>query len=58
MTLAERCDQYLAKAGEAEQQAENAEDEFHRSIWLRVAAGYRDLAKIYDPERPPIGWWN
>lgn len=49
---------YLAKAVEAGQQAEKAEEDFARSIWLKVAAGYRDLARIYDPRRPDVGWWN
>ena len=58
MTIADRYDQYLDRAEEAKRQAENAADDFARSTWLRVAAGYRDLARIYDPRRPDFGWWN
>ena len=58
MNIAERYDQCLAQAREAERQAEKAEDEFGKSAWLRVAAGYRNLAKTYDPRRPDVGWWN
>ena len=58
MNIADRYDQYLVQAAEAERQAEKAEDDFARSTWLRVAAGYRNLAKMYDPQRPDIGWWN
>ena len=58
MNITERYDQYLAKAGDAERQAEMAKDEFTKTTWLRVAAGYRDLAKTYDPRRSDFGWWN
>jgi hypothetical protein len=58
MTIADLYDQYLARAAEANRQAEMATDEFAKSTWLRVAAGYRDLAKTYDPRRSDFGWWN
>jgi len=58
MNIAQRYDQFLAKAGEAERQAEKAEDDFAKSTWLKVAARYRDLAKTYDPRRRDVGWWN
>jgi hypothetical protein len=38
-------DEFLAKAKEAEEQAANAPDERSREGWLRIAYGYRDLAR-------------
>jgi hypothetical protein len=38
-------DEYLAKAKEAEDQAAKAADERSREGWLRIAYGYRDLAR-------------
>lgn len=37
-------DAFLAKAKEAEGQAEKAKDEATKASWLRIAAGYHDLA--------------
>ena len=39
-----RREEYLAKAKEAEEKAEKAKDENDKASWLRVAAGYHDLA--------------
>jgi len=38
-------DEYLARAKEAEDQAAKAADERSREGWLRIAYGYRDLAR-------------
>jgi len=38
-------DEYLAKAKDAEDQAAKAPDERSREGWLRIAYGYRDLAR-------------
>lgn len=40
--------EYLAKAKEAEEQAEKARDEGSKASWLRIAAGYHDLAARQD----------
>ena len=37
-------EEYLAKAKEAEEKAEKAKDEANNASWLRIAAGYHDLA--------------
>ena len=37
-------DEYLSKAKEAESHAEKARDEANKASWLRIAAGYHDLA--------------
>lgn len=34
----------MAKAKDAEEQAEKASDEANKAAWLRIAAGYHDLA--------------
>lgn len=44
MTDEARIKQHLAKAKEAEEQAEKATDEANKASWLRIAAGYHDLA--------------
>lgn len=44
MGVSERQAEYLAKAKEAEQQAEKSKDENSKASWLRIAAGYHDLA--------------
>lgn len=51
MAIADRYREYLDKAEEAEEQAAKAADEFTKSSWLKVAAGYRDLAKMAQTER-------
>jgi hypothetical protein len=40
-----KLDEFLAKAKEAEKQAAKAPDERSREGWLRIAYGYRDLAR-------------
>jgi hypothetical protein len=40
--------EYLAKAKEAEEKAEKAKDEENKASWLRIAAGYHDLASRAD----------
>lgn len=40
----QRREVYLAKAKEAEEQAEKATDDANKASWLRIAAGYDDLA--------------
>ena len=45
MGAKERQDEFLAKAKEAEEQAAKAVDERSREGWLRIAFGYRDLAR-------------
>jgi hypothetical protein len=40
--------EYLAKAREAEDQAEKAKGDSAKSAWLRIAAGYHDLAARQD----------
>jgi hypothetical protein len=37
--------EYLARAKEADDQAAKATDERSREGWLRIAYGYRDLAR-------------
>jgi hypothetical protein len=49
MSTADRKTQYLAKAKDAEEQAEKAKDELSKSEWLRIAAGYHALAAHQDP---------
>jgi len=44
----QRKQEYLDKAGEAEDQAEKATDEQAKASWLRIAAGYHDLAARQD----------
>lgn len=44
MTDAEQRDDHLASAADADKKAAASKDEFIRTAWERVAAGYRDLA--------------
>ena len=44
MSAADRKAEYVAKAKEAEEQAERTKDEVSKASWLRIAAGYHDLA--------------
>jgi hypothetical protein len=37
-----RREEYVAKAKEAEEQAEKVKDEASKASWLRIAAGYHD----------------
>jgi hypothetical protein len=46
MTGKTRFDQYMAKAQEAQEQAEKARDPKSEEAWRRIAANYRDLAMI------------
>ena len=39
---------YLARAKEAEEQAKKSGDEASKASWLRIAAGYHDLAARQD----------
>ena len=45
MDIKRRQEEFLAKAEEAEEQAAKAPDERSREGWLRIAFGYRDLAR-------------
>ena len=44
MSADPRVAEYLAKAKEAEDMAEKAHDDANKASWLRIAAGYHDLA--------------
>ena len=46
MSKDERAEAYLAKAKEAEEQAEKAKDTVVKTTWERIAKGYRDLARM------------
>jgi hypothetical protein len=46
MAKDDRAEAYLAKAKQAEQQAEKAADPVAKSTWERIAKGYRDLARM------------
>lgn len=39
-------DDYVALAADAEGMAAEVRDEEHKATWLRIAAGYRDLARM------------
>ena len=43
-----RKDAYSQQAKDAEEQAEKAPDEASKASWLRIAAGYHDLAARLD----------
>jgi len=45
MAKEDRAEVYLAKAKEAEAQAQKAADPQVKSSWERIAKGYRDLAR-------------
>jgi hypothetical protein len=47
-----RKDEFLAKAKEAEEQAAKTTDETAKASWLRIAAGYHDLAAHQDGPKP------
>lgn len=49
MSAAHRKAEYLAKAKEAEEQAERVKDQESNASWLRIAAGYHDLAARQEP---------
>jgi hypothetical protein len=45
-------DEYLEKAKEAESQAEKASGDDNKAAWLRIAAGYDDLAaQAFEPPK-------
>lgn len=46
MAKEDRAELYLAKAKQAEEQAQKASDPHARSTWERIAKGYRDLARM------------
>jgi hypothetical protein len=50
MYYAERRDDYLASAADADKKAALARDECARTGWMRVADGYRDLAARLVPD--------
>ena len=49
----DRLAEYLAKAKDAEEQAAKAMDEATKSSWLRIAAGYHELAGREGPHLKP-----
>ena len=51
MSPQSRKEEYLAKAKEAEEQAEKSKDEASKSAWLRIAAGYHDLIARQAPPK-------
>ncbi|HEY8255966.1 MAG TPA: hypothetical protein VIG39_15065 [Rhizomicrobium sp.] len=46
MTKEDRAELYLAKARQAEEQAQKSTDPQAKSTWERIARGYRDLARM------------
>ena len=52
MNSSTRRGEYLAKAKDAEDQAEKTSDETANASWLRIAAGYHDLAARQDMLKP------
>jgi hypothetical protein len=52
MNATPRKTQFLAKAKEAEDQAAKSKDEATKSAWLRIAAGYHDLAARQHTHKP------
>jgi hypothetical protein len=46
-----RKEEFLAKAKDAEAEAEKAKDENSKASWLRIAAGYHDLAARQEPSK-------
>lgn len=44
MDTKQRKEDFLAKAKEADDQAERTSDRYEKESWLRIAKGYRDLA--------------
>lgn len=46
MTTKSQFDEYMAKAEEAQQQAEKAKDQKAEEAWRWIAANYRDLAMM------------
>jgi hypothetical protein len=46
MAKQDRAELYLAKAKQAEEQAQRTTDPLAKSTWERIAKGYRDLARM------------
>jgi hypothetical protein len=46
MAKQDRAELYLAKAKQAEEQAQKTTDPLAKSTWERIAKGYRDLARM------------
>ncbi len=46
MAKQDRAELYLAKAKQAEEQAQRTTDLLAKSTWERIAKGYRDLARM------------
>jgi hypothetical protein len=57
VSVAHRYSEFLAKAEEAELQAARAKDTDAKDSWLKVAAGYRDLAQMAQHQRR-AGYWK
>lgn len=51
MTSKQRQDDFTAKAIEAEERAEKTTDEAAKASWLRIAAGYHDLAARQEQQK-------
>lgn len=51
MTTADRKNEYLVKAKDAEVRAEKSKDESDKAEWLRIAAGYHALAAHQDQSK-------
>lgn len=47
---------YIAQAEEAEGMANKVKDEEAKASWLRIAAGYRELAMITQARRLDRDW--
>jgi hypothetical protein len=50
---AERRDDYLASAADADKRAASSTDQIIRTAWVRVADGYRELAAGMAPHAIP-----
>jgi hypothetical protein len=51
MNSQDRCEAYLAKAKEAQEQAERFMDQDQKESWLRLAQGYLILARSQEAVR-------
>ena len=50
-------DACIALAEEAERMAAEVKDEEHKATWLRIAVGYRDLARMAEIPFPERDWF-
>ena len=50
MGAKKRRDEYLAKAKEAQEQADQVTDRYEKESWLRIAESYRALANRHDAQ--------